>query len=100
MHEENFVGSWLREDRKSKTREDEEVREDVGKKGKRDREIEEDETGVKRKCVNPVSVEACDIFSQGEISECDSQCGSVSMLGKWSRALVSNDIYVSPFFRG
>ena len=62
MHEENFVGSWLREDGKSKTREDIEVREDVGKKGKRDREKEEDETVVGRKCVNPVSVEACDIF--------------------------------------
>ena len=41
-----------------------EVREDVGKKGERVREKEEDETVVNRKCVNPVSVEVFDIFSQ------------------------------------
>ena len=31
--------------------------------------------------MNPVSVEAFDIFSQGEISECDSECGSVAVSG-------------------
>ena len=31
MHEENFLGSWLREDWKSKTKEDKEAREDAGK---------------------------------------------------------------------
>ena len=59
MHEENFM-SWIRKD--------------VGEKGKSVREREGDETVVKRKCPNPVSVEAFDIFSQGEISECGS-CG-------------------------
>ena len=54
---------------------------------------------VKRKCVNPV--EAFDIFSHGEISECDScgvksDCGSV----KWSGVLATNDVHVLPFFRG
>ena len=58
MHEENFLGSWLREDWKSKTQVDKEVREDEGKKEERGREREEDETVVKRKCVNPVMVGA------------------------------------------
>ena len=100
VHEENFLGSWLREDGKSKTKEDKEIREDVGRRGKRVREKEEDETVVKRKRVNPVSVEDFDIFSQGEISECDS-CGvnSDCESGKWPSELGSNDIYV-PFFRG
>ena len=31
--------------------------------------------------MNPVSVEAFDIFSQGVISECDSECGSVAASG-------------------
>ena len=49
--------------------------------------------------MNPVSVEAFDIFSQGEISECDS-CGvnSDCESGTWSSALVSNDIRVPPSF--
>ena len=98
MHEENFLCSWLREDVKSKTKEDKEVRKDVGKKGKRGRERKEDETVVKRKCVNTGQVEAFDIFNQGEISECDSECGSVVVLVKWSSALVSNDICVPPPF--
>ena len=48
MHEENFLGSWLRKDSKSKTKEDQEVREDVGKKGEKGREKEKYETAVKR----------------------------------------------------
>ena len=78
---------------------DEEVGEDVGKQGKRAREKGEDETVVKRKCVFPVSLEAFDIFSQGDISECDS-CGVTSDCesGTWSSALVSNDIHVPPSF--
>ena len=64
------------------------------KKGKRGRKKEEHETVVKRNCVNPVSVEALDIFSQGAI--CDS-CGVNSGFesGKWWSVLVS-----APFFRG
>ena len=81
-HEENFSGSWLREDGKGKTKRevevDREVKEDGGKEGKRIREKGEDEWAVKRKCVNPVSVEDFDIFSQGEISECDSCALTVS----------------------
>ena len=46
----------------------------------------------------PVSIEAFDIFSQGEISECDS-CGvdSDCESGTWSSALVSDDVRVFPF---
>ena len=51
------------------------------------REKGKDETVVKRKCVNPVSIEAFDTFSQ-EMSECDS-CGvdSDCESGTWSCAL-------------
>ena len=79
---------------KSKTKEDKEVTEDMCEKGKRGRKKEEDETVVRRNCVNPVSVEALDIFSQGAI--CDS-CGvnSGCESGKWWSVLVS-----APFFRG
>ena len=72
------------------------MREDEGKR--KGREKDEDETVVKRRCVNPVSVDVLDILSQGEISECGSECGSVDESGKWSIALVSNDIYVLPSF--
>ena len=81
MHEENFRSSWLREDWKSKTKEDKEVREDEGGKEKS-------------------SVEAFDIVGQGEISECDSVCGSVAELGKWSSSQVSNDIFMPSSFAG
>ena len=85
----------MREDWKSKTKEDKGGREDEGIKQKKGgMEKEEDETVVKRKYVNPVSVDAFDIFSQGEISE----CGSVVEPGKWSSALVSNDKNVLPSF--
>ena len=46
--------------------------------------------------MNPVSVKAFDIFSSGEISECDSECVSVAESVMWSSALVSNDIFVPP----
>ena len=51
--------------------------------------------------MSPVSVEAFDIFSQGEISESDS-CGADSACGPgtWSSTLVSFVISVPPFFRG
>ena len=49
--------------------------------------------------MNPVSVEAFAENSQGEISECDSCCvNSGCESGTWSRAHVSNDIYVLPAF--
>ena len=78
---------------------DSEQAEKTWKKGKRCREKEEYETVVKRKYVNPVSIEAFDIFSQGEISECDS-CGDNSDCEsrKWSSVLVSNDVHVRPCF--
>ena len=49
--------------------------------------------------MNPVSVEAFDIFSQGKISECDS-CGVCSDCesGTWSSARVSVDVRVHPSF--
>ena len=49
--------------------------------------------------MNPVSQKAFDIFSQGEISECDS-CGvnSDCESGKWSSAHVSGDVYVPTSF--
>ena len=49
--------------------------------------------------MNPVSDEAFDIFSLGEISECDS-CGvnSDCESGTWSSPLVGNDIHVPPSF--
>ena len=88
MHEENFLSNWVREDGKGRTKRGLDVdKEDAGKTGKRVREKGEDETVVKRKCVNPVSVEAFDIFSHEEISECDS-CGvnSDCESGTWSSA--------------
>ena len=89
---------------------DKEVREDVGRKGNIVREKEEDGTAVQRKCVN-LSVEAFDIFSQGDISECDRNSGhclcdnawggnSDCESGTWSRRLVSTDVHVPPFLRG
>ena len=58
MQENNFLSSWLREDGKGKTKREMEVDKEVTEnKG-------EDEMVVKRKCVNPVSVEAFNIFSR------------------------------------
>ena len=68
------------------------------KKEKRGRDKGENETVVKRKCVNRVSLDAFNTVSQGNISECDSECGSVDESVKWSIALVNNDIYVHPSF--
>ena len=67
----------------------------MGKKGKRVKEREEDEAVVKRICVNTVSVEAFDIFSQVEMSDWDS-CGvdSDGELGAWSCELVSCGVCV------
>ena len=102
MHEEIFLSSWVdgrwkkvkakREMEVNKEKTEEKKENESGRKG-------EDETVVKRKCVNPVSVEAFVIFSYGEISECvscgvDSDCES----GTWSSALVSNDIRVPTSF--
>ena len=54
---------------------------------------------MREMCENSVSVEAFAIFSQREISECDS-CGvnSECEAGTWSNALVSKDIHVLPSF--
>ena len=78
MHEEKFLSSCLREDGKGKTKKKwkwiRKSQKTQVKRGEGVREKGKDETVVKRKCVNPVSVEAFDVFSQGEISELDS-CG-------------------------
>ena len=103
MHEEKFLSSCLREDGRVRQKEKRKwtmksERTQV-KMGKRVREKEEDETVVKRNCANTVSVEAFDIFSQRENSECDS-CGANSDCesGTWSSALVGDDIYVPLLF--
>ena len=55
MHEGNVPSSWLRKDREDK-------------KGRKREAYRENETViVKRRCVNLVSTEAFDIFSQGRI---------------------------------
>ena len=73
MHEENFLTSWEdlvgKEERK---KEEQNIREEVKKKGKREEEEQEGEkeenevVWVKRRCVDFISSEASDIFSQGE----------------------------------
>ena len=52
---------------------------------------------MKRKCLKPVSVEALDIFSHVENSECECGVNSDCESGKWSSAQASNDIYVPSF---
>ena len=74
VHEENFLSSWLRKDGKNKEEiimeVDKETKEETSKKRKREVEKEENETViVERRCVNSVSTEAFEIFSQGETSE-------------------------------
>ena len=70
MHEEDFWRSWLREDKKSKEESEVEAEakgEEEGEKRKREEEFEGDATGtVERRCEGLVSVEAFEIFSQGE----------------------------------
>ena len=88
---------------------DRETDEEKGKKWIREEEKEENETViVKRRCVNPVSTEASDIFSQGEDSE---SCGKswpgviflmilvVSLtviLGTWMGLPVVTDVLCPP----
>ena len=68
MHEENFLGSWLEEDGEEIIGEvGKETVEETGQKSIREEEREENETViVKRRCINSVSTEAFEIFSQGE----------------------------------
>ena len=70
MHEEYFWSSWLREDERGKEEsmaEAEKNEEEKGEKRKREEEKEENGTvTVKRRCEDCVSVEAFDIFTQGE----------------------------------
>ena len=73
MHEENFLGCWLREDGKEKEERiidiGKETKEEMGKKRRREEETEENETeSVKKRCVGSVSVEAFDIESCGGLS--------------------------------
>ena len=73
MHEENFSSSWPRADVEGKEegrKLNKVTREEVSGKRKREGEKIEDETVAgKRRCSNPVSDEAFDIFSQGEDSD-------------------------------
>ena len=83
------------------------AKEEVSKKRKREEEKEKNETEVKRRCVNLVSAEACDIFSQESfrivigilcvifwIFFCGwSDCGSVSV----SDVLVVTDVCACSF---
>ena len=52
MHEENFLG-WLREDWKSETKEDKEVREDEDRKEKRGTDKEEHLNGCQEEMCEP-----------------------------------------------
>ena len=94
-----------KEERKNKF--NRETKEEVSREREREGEKGEDGTvAVKRKCINPVSAEAFDIFSQGEESEscgnswCDlwddssglSDCGSVTL----SCVPVVTDVLVFP----
>ena len=71
MHEENFLGSWLREDVEGKEegRKDREetVREEESRSGKRDVEREGGETVVKRRCETPFSRGNFEEFSPVEV---------------------------------
>ena len=67
MHEEKFLGSWLREDGREKEEGTvgmgNESKEERGEKGRTEGETEENETGtVERRCDGFVSVEAFEIF--------------------------------------
>ena len=83
-HEEQILCSWLRKDGEDTKgiiiEAGRETKEEMCKKRTREEEKEENDTGVsaKRRCVNPVSAEAFDIFSQGEDLE---SCGGVSWVG-------------------
>lgn len=71
IHEENFLDSWLREDvegkEEGKKKVDKDTKEEVSRKREREGEKGKDQTVVvKRRCINLVSAEAFDIFSQGE----------------------------------
>ena len=73
MHEESFLGSWLREDGREKEKRTAKVseknEEERGEKRKRQEEKGENKTGrVQRRCDGLVSVEALEIFSQEENS--------------------------------
>ena len=80
MHEEIFLSSWLREDAREKeertAKASEENEEERSEKRKREEEKEENKTErIKRRCKGSVSVEsveAFEIFSQGENLE---SCG-------------------------
>ena len=95
MHEENFLSSWLREDGENKGEISGEVgketEEETGKKRIREEDREENETViVKSRCINSVSTEAFEIFSQGEMSE----SGVIGTSGPV--VLVVTDALVSP----
>ena len=79
----------------------------MGKKRIREEEKEENETVIViRSCVNPVSTEAFDIFSQGEDSEsCGKSWGDLwdesgglsdCDSGTWTGLPVVTDVFVSP----
>ena len=86
---------------------DRETQKEVSKKRKREEDKEENETViVQRRCVNPVSAEAFDVFSQEEDSEScgkswsglwDESCGlSECDPVTWTGVLVVTDVLVCP----
>ena len=121
MHEENFLGSWLREDLvgKEKTRKvDEKIRGGVSKKEKKRRRREKrwrerrerDGECSKKVCRLCVSAEAFDIFCQGEefwcfLSDLLQDPNDLSGCEPETQAVVSpvpvvTDVPVFPFFGG
>ena len=74
MHEEHFLGSWLREDVRGKeertAKVSEKNQEERGEKRKREAKKEDNKTGrVQRRCDGLFSVEAFEVFSQGGFGE-------------------------------
>ena len=84
MHEENFLSKWPREDvegkEEGKKKVHRETKEEVSRKREREGKKGEDQTVVvKRRCINPVSAEAIDIFSQEEdLESCGNSWGDLS----------------------
>ena len=98
MREENFLSSWLREDGKSKMKEDKEVREGVGKvkESGRKKNMKRLSRGNVRTPfrMRPLTFSAKVKFR----SAIRAMLTLTVSRERWSIALVSNDIYVHPSF--
>ena len=111
MNEEHFLSSWLREDGRELSNENEAER---GEKRKREGETEENKTErVKRRCDGFVSVEAFEIFSHSETwrvavvfrvwisGRCLRTCLILSLILGWMCLwCLMFDVLVSPSFCG